>query len=90
MENLNVKYHVRFHLKSRADYQALQKNVSIELFASSIRKIDDNNIIVDGYVPARLLAELKKTYYFQILSNVNETIAEACKYVSKINRFKKH
>jgi|GEM_PF-5673961 len=89
MGKTEIKYHVRFHLKSRVDFQALQKNTSIELFTSSLRKIDDKNIIIDAYIPAMLLKELRNAYYFQILGNVDEMLAEACKSVSKTNRFKK-
>jgi len=90
MEKTLIKYHVRFHLNSKTDYQTLQKNIAIESLCSSLRKIDDKNIIIDAYIPAQLLNELKNKYYLQIIGNVNEMIAEACKYVSKTNRFKNH
>ncbi len=90
MEKTEIKYHVKFHLKSKIDYQTLQKNSSIELHYSSLRKIDNKNIIIDAYIPAAIMDELKNKYHVQFIGNVNEMIAEACKYVSKTNRFKNH
>ncbi len=90
MENKVKQYHVRFHLKDKGDYETLKKNVSIEVLTGSLRTIDKKNIIVDVYIPARNLEELKHTYRFQILGDVDEIITEACKHVSKSNRFKRN
>ena len=88
MDETQIKLHVRFHFKSRENFHVLQKNTSIEFLYSSLRKIEDKNILIDAYIPARLLDELKNKYSIRLIGNVNETMAEACSYVSKTNRYK--
>jgi hypothetical protein len=90
MEKNESKYHVKLYFKSNGDIQNLQKNPSVELISSSRRTIDANNIIIDAFIPAFLLDEIKEKYCFRIIGSVDKMIAEACTHVSKTNRFKNH
>ncbi len=82
------KLHVKFFLNSDDELFLLQKMTSMELFRSTLHKIDRNNITIEGYVTEDTLNEFKPKIRYRILGDVNKIIKNAIQYVSKTNRYK--
>lgn len=80
---------VRFHLKSPAEITDLLKTYQVEIFRSTLRRIDPVNLIVEGYITKSKLNLARAKYNLLVLDDVDEAAKRASKYVSKGNRYKK-
>jgi hypothetical protein len=79
---------IRIRLASWREIQTIQNMTGVELFRSSVRKIDPHNILIEGYVEKQVHETLKKKYAIRILGDVEKLSQEARRYVSKINRYR--
>ncbi len=89
MQIIEERWWVKIHLKSAKEISVLQKEYEVEIFRQTFRRIDNNNLLVEGYIPKRLYENLKSKFSVQILGDVGKMVKEASKYVSRINRYKK-
>lgn len=87
MKRPTNKLHVKFFLNSDDELFLLQKMTSMELFRSTLRKMDRNSITIEGYVPEDILKEIKPEIHYRILGDVNKILKIATRYVSKTNRY---
>ena len=87
--NIDPRLWVRIHLPSREAFTTIQNIDSVEIFRSTLRVIDDHNLLIDGFLPEKIYEELKKRYRIRILGNVQQEIEKASKYVSQTNRYRK-
>lgn len=82
------KLHVKFFMHKPTDLANLQRIIEIDLFRSSMRKIDGNNITIEAYVPREILKKIKPDIRYRILGDVSEIVKTSQQYVSKTNRYK--
>ena len=80
---------VRINLPSREALTSTRNMKGVELFRSTMRVIDEHNMLIDGYLPEKIYEALKKQYRIRILGNVQEGIEKASTYVSRTNRYRK-
>lgn len=89
MQIIEERWWVKIYLRSIKEIPELQKEYEVEIFHPTLRRIDNKNLLVEGYIPKRRYENLKSKYSVQILGDVGEMVKEASKYVSKLNRYKK-
>lgn len=89
MQIIEERWWVKINLKSIKEISELQKKYEVEIFRQTLRRIDNKNFLVEGYIPKRLYENLKSKFSVQILGDVGKIVKEASEYVSKINRYKK-
>lgn len=89
MKKNEKRWWVRMYLESTDEISKIQENYDIEIFKSTLRRIDSRNLLVDGYIPKRIYENLKSKYAVKILGDVEEMAKEASHYVSKTNRYEK-
>lgn len=89
MKKNEKRWWVRIYLKSPNEISKIRENYNIEIFKSSLRRIDSRNLLVDGYIPKRIYEDLKSKYAVKILGDVEEMVKEASNHVSKTNRYEK-
>ena len=80
---------VRIHLPSRETLTSTRNIDGVELFRSTMRMIDDHNVLIDGFLPKKIYETLKKRYRIRILGEVQQEIEKASTYVSRTNRYRK-
>jgi hypothetical protein len=67
----------------------LLKEYQVEIFRSTLRKIDGKNLIVEGYIPKSKFYLARSKYTALLLGDVDEMTKKASKYVSKVNRYQR-
>lgn len=78
---------VRIHLPSREALTITWNIDGVELFRSTLRVIDEHNVLIDGFLPEKVYESLKKQYRIRILGDVQQEIEKASTYVSRTNRY---
>lgn len=90
MRKNEKRWWIKINLKSINDISELQKVYNIEIFPSTLRRIDNKNLIIDGFIQKQLFDKLKLKYRVRILGDVEKMVKNASNYVSKKNRYKNH
>ena len=80
---------VRIRLPSRKALTSTLNIDGVELFTATMRVIDKHNVLIDGFLPVKIYATLKKQYYIRILGDVQQEIGKASTDVSRTNRYRK-
>jgi hypothetical protein len=83
------RWWVKIYLKSIQEISELQREYEVEIFRSTIRRIDNKNLRLEGYISKRLFERLKARYRVRILGDVDKLVKQASKDVSGTNRYKK-
>jgi hypothetical protein len=80
---------VRIRFPSREALTNTRDINGVELFPATMRVIDEHNLLIDGFLPAKIYASLKEQYHLRILGDVRQEIEKASSYVSRTNRYRK-
>jgi hypothetical protein len=79
---------VRIHLSSLEEIPALRNTYQAEVFRSTVRRIDDRNMLIEAFVPESMIAKLQAKHPVRVLGDVDRMTRDAARHVSKVNRYR--
>ena len=88
-ESSQNRWWVRLHLPSLDDASKVRKEFHAEILRSSLRRIDKQNILIDGIVSDTMLKPLQAARRVEVLGDLEQMASEASRHVSKINRYRR-